>query len=75
MRKVRRGVNRMARRAGDGLPKGMPGGSVWYSRIKCPRCGALCAAEHCMFGKFRIFCETPRCGYVICSDMSDGLGQ
>jgi len=73
LHQMRRKTDRVARKPGKRLPECVQTGRLWYARLKCPRCGSLCAGQPCE-GKYRIFCETPKCGFVTCSSKWDGLG-
>ena len=52
-------------------------GRYWHSRLPCPRCEdhPLCKAKHCTAGFVHIWCTTPECRYVVCSETATGLPE
>ena len=51
-----------------------PAKDFWWSKLHCPRCQRICAAEHCHAGSYRIYCKSGD-GFVTCSDYPYGVDR
>ena len=79
--KLQRFTQRVARRPrrqmvpDRDMPRDVVNDDMWRSRLHCPRCKTLCAAEHCRPGRYYIYCERSGCNFNACTTRADGLGS